>query len=240
MATWEDILTGTDRELYDAFPGFGPKFELGLRPAVVVVDVNYAFVGLKPEPILESIKTYSSSCGEVGWDAIPHIRTLLDAAREESIPVIYSTSFDNPMRGAGWATRFRDGRGLELLNDEEMEKRRVGNTIVREIEPHHGEIVLKKRAASVFTGTPLLSYLNEMDIDTLLICGTTTSGCVHGTVVDSACAGFYVGIVEDGTFDRLEISHKAALLNMHLKYGAVVSLADSLEYIKTRARAGVA
>ena len=237
MASWDDILTGVDRALYDIYADSGPQKGLGKKPAVIVVDVNYAFVGLKPEPILESVKTFPSSCGDTGWEAIPRIQSLLAVAREAGIPIIYSTSVDNPMRGAGWGNRYRDGQGLEFLDDEELEKRRIGNTIVKEIEPHPHDIVLYKRAASVFSDTPLLTYLNELDVDTLLVAGTTTSGCVHATVVDGGCADFYVGIVEECVFDRFTISHKAALLNMHLKYGVVMSLADTLEYMNTGAEA---
>ena len=237
MAIWDDLLTGIDREVYENMrvPGVYQHKGLGKKPAVIVVDVIYAWTGFKPEPILEAIKTYDTSCGEYGWAAIPHIQTLLDAARESGIPVFYSTIVDSPVQGAKWANRARDGRSLEWLSDEELAKRRLGTTIVKEIEPHPQDIVLYKRAASVFTGTPLVSHLNELDIDTLVVVGTSTSGCVHATVVDAACANYYVGIVEECCFDRLDISHKSSLLNMELKYGTVIPLEEAVGYMKTKA-----
>ncbi len=232
MAVWDDVLTGMDRAVFEAFDR---GKDLGKRPAVVVVDMNYAFVGLKPEPILESIKTYKTSCGEAGWTGVARIRELLPVAREQGIPVIYSTGISNDVRGAGWANRARTERELNLVSEEEIEKRRVGNTIVKEFEPQPLDIVISKRVQIVFHGTPLVSYLNEMDIDTLLVCGTTTSGCVRATVVDGACYNYYVGIIEDCTFDRFVISHKVSLMDMHAKYGTVISLGEGMEYLKTQA-----
>jgi nicotinamidase-related amidase len=76
--------------------------------------------------------------------------------------------------------------------------------------------------------------LNEMDIDTVLVTGTTTSGCVRATVVDAACYSLYVGVVEECCFDRFQISHKVSLLDIHAKYGLVMSLREVAEYLQTR------
>ena len=68
MTVWDDVLTGLDRQVYEQFRG---TKDLGKRPALVVVDVNYAFAGLQAEPILDSIKTFHTSCGERAWKVIP-------------------------------------------------------------------------------------------------------------------------------------------------------------------------
>ena len=115
MAIWDDVLTGADREVYEVYAG---KRELGKKPAVVVIDVNYAFVGLKSEPILESIKTYRTSCGEIGWEAMAHIQRLLALARALGIPVFYSTLVTNAMRGAAWANRGRNPELLDLVSGQ--------------------------------------------------------------------------------------------------------------------------
>jgi nicotinamidase-related amidase len=229
MAIWDDVLSGMDREVYDQFRG---TKELGRKPALVVVDVNYAFTGLQDEPILDSIKTFRTSCGEVAWQAIPRLQALIKAAREAGVPVVYSTGLDRDVQGAGWANRARKAGLLEPLDEADFEKRKLGNTIVKEIEPQTGDIVLRKVAPSVFFGTPLTTLLNEMDVDTLIITGTTTSGCVRATAVDAASLDFYVGIVEECTFDRFEISHKVSLMDMHAKYGSVISLDAAMEYLK--------
>lgn len=234
MAIWDDLLSEQDRQVFEAYMGNATR-DLGKRPAIVVVDVNYAFVGLKPEPILESIKTFRTSCGDVGWAVIPRLQALIALGRELGIPIVYSTTLTDQMRGAGWANRSRDNSGNEVLGHNELEKRTLGNTIVKEIEPQPRDIVLEKRAPSAFYGTSLLSYLNELDIDTLLVTGTTTSGCVRATAVDGASNRFYVGIIEDCTFDRVEISHKVSLLDMNAKYGTVISLGEAMEYLRAEA-----
>jgi nicotinamidase-related amidase len=145
--------------------------------------------------------------------------------------VIYSTGLDREVQGAGWANRARKAGLLEPLDETDFETRKLGNTIVKEIEPRTGDIVLRKVAPSVFFGTPLVTLLNEMDVDTLIITGTTTSGCVRATAVDAASLDFYVGIVEECTFDRFEISHKVSLMDMHAKYGSVISLDSAVAYL---------
>ena len=229
MAVWDDVLTGLDRQVYEQFRG---NKDLGERPALIVVDVNYAFTGLQPEPILESVKTFITSCGDRAWRVIPRLQTLIGTARRAGIPVVYSTGIDREVRGAGWANRARKKGLLEPLDEAALEKRKLGNRIVKEIEPQTGDTVIRKIGPSVFFGTPLTTLLNEMDVDTVIVTGTTTSGCVRATAVEAACLDFYVGIVEDCTFDRFEISHKVSLMDMHAKYGRVISMADSISYLE--------
>ena len=81
---------------------------------------------------------------------------------------------------------------------------------------------------------PPVRDLNEIDIDTVLVTGTTTSGCVRATVVDAACYSFYVGVVEECCFDRFQISHRVSLLDMHAKYGTVMSLQEVTAYLQTK------
>jgi nicotinamidase-related amidase len=188
---------------------------------------------LKPEDIVESVKDYRTSCGARGWEGVAHIRTLLETARPLGIPIIYTTRLTEARRGARWARRARDPQSLGVRTPEELEHERVGNQIVAEVAPQPGDIVVEKRAASGFFGTSMIDYLNEMDVDTVLVTGTTTSGCVRATVVDAACHNFYVGVVEECCFDRFEISHRVNLMDMHAKYGSVLSLARAQDYLAT-------
>jgi maleamate amidohydrolase len=227
---WDGLLTPDEQQVFEAFTWNKP---LGQRPALLIIDVNYAFVGLKPQNIVESIADYRTSCGERGWAGVANIQVLLADARATGIPVIYTTIVNNGRRGARWAARARDQASRQVLTPDELEHQRIGNTIVAEIAPRPGEIVIEKRGASGFLGTPLMSYLNELDIDTLIITGTTTSGCVRATAVDAACENFYVGVVEECCFDRFDISHRVSLMDMHAKYGQVMTLRAALEYFKT-------
>jgi nicotinamidase-related amidase len=230
VAIWDGLLTPDEQYVFDTF--ITPK-PLGKRPAVLVVDVNYAFVGLKPEAIVDSVKDYRTSCGERGWRGVANISRLLDVARQSGVPVMYTTGVNSTRRGAHWANRARTEDSLQLLLPDEREHRRIGNRIVDEIAPQPGDVVIEKRGASGFFGTPLVSYLNELDVDTVIVTGTTTSGCVRASVVDAACHNYFVGIVEDCCFDRFDISHRVSLMDMHAKYGQVISLPAAQEYLQT-------
>jgi nicotinamidase-related amidase len=200
---------------------------------VLVVDVNYAFVGLKPESIVDSVKDYRTSCGERGWRGVANIRMLLDVARQAGVPVIYTTGLNPTRRGAHWANRARTEESLSLLSPDELEHQRIGNRIVEDIAPVAGDIVIHKRGPSGFFGTPLVAYLNELDVDTLIVAGTTTSGCVRASVVDAASNNYYVGVVEECCFDRFDISHRVSLMDMHAKYGQVLSLHRAIDYVRS-------
>ena len=87
MPTWDDILTDRDKEVF-ALSGYGAKAGFGQRPAVLIIDVNYNFVGDRREPIIESVKRFRNSCGEEGWVGVDHIVTLLEEARKKHLPDI--------------------------------------------------------------------------------------------------------------------------------------------------------
>lgn len=230
MAVWDKFLTEQDRRVYEA-SGYGKRGGFGKRPAVIVVDVNYAFVGEHDEPILESIAKWRNSCGHVGWAAIPPTRALLAAAREQHVPVFFSTGTDPRPDGfdrGAWAHKNR--RNSEDRNTVVAGVR--GNDVVREIAPIPGEFLIEKLKPSVFHGTPLQGYLVNLGIDTLIVCGTTTSGCVRATVVDAFNANYRVSIVEECTFDRFESSHALSLFDMNAKYADVVALDETVSYLR--------
>jgi nicotinamidase-related amidase len=87
-------LTQRDKEVF-ALSGFGKRAGFGQRPALLIIDVNYNFVGDKPEPILESVKRFRTSCGEEGWDGVYRIRELLNEARKKHLPTFYTTAEEN-------------------------------------------------------------------------------------------------------------------------------------------------
>ena len=87
---WNKFLTERDKEVFAA-AGYGARAGFGNRPALLVIDVSYAFCGDRPEPILESIRKWRNSCGEDAWVALKYIRALIDKAHEKGLPVIYTT-----------------------------------------------------------------------------------------------------------------------------------------------------
>ena len=95
---WNKFLTERDKAVFSA-AGYGARAGFGKRPALLVIDVTYGFTGDRPEPILESIKRWSNSCGEESWNAIPIIRTLIDRCHDKGVPVIYTKGI---FREDGW------------------------------------------------------------------------------------------------------------------------------------------
>ena len=186
----------------------------------MVIDVNYNFCGDKREPILESIKRWHFSCGERAWDGIDAIAKILDVARRKRLPVIYTT---NPRRADGFDLGVWALKGTR--SDEEVDVMgHKGNEIVAEVAPLADDIFIEKRKPSAFFGTPLMSYLTNMRADSLILTGTTTSGCVRASAVDALSYDLRVTIPEEAVFDRGELSHKMSLFDLHMKY---VDVTDS-------------
>ncbi len=230
---WDNYLTERDKAVFEA-SGYGAIGGGGKKPALLIIDVNYNFCGDKREPILESIKRFRNSCGEDAWDALPHIRTLIDKCRAKGIPVIYTTG---TVRSDGW-----DAGGWAWKNarsDEDTGSQRTkglnrdGNDIMDEIEPGPKDIVIRKHKPSAFYGTPLMGFLNDLGADSLIVTGTTTSGCVRASVLDAFSNNLRCTVVEEGCFDRSQASHAVNLCDMNAKYADIVTLDDALDYIET-------
>ena len=230
---WDKFLTETDKQVLQA-SGYGARGGYGTRPAVIVVDVNYAFTGEKSMPLLESIKTYRNSCGSNGWDALPPTQKLLATARARHIPVFFSTGTDSRPDGfdrGGWAHKNRRSAEDRTVAPAALPER--GNDIVREIAPMPHEIVIEKLKPSAFNGTPLFGFLNDLGVNTLIITGTTTSGCVRATVLDAFSANYKITLVEECCFDRFESSHAINLFDMQAKYCDVTDLGDVTTYLES-------
>lgn len=228
---WDKFITEQDRKVWEA-SGYGARGGYGTRPAVIVVDVNYAFTGDNTMPILESVKTWRNSCGAAGWAAIPPTQKLLAAARAQHIPVFFSTGTDSRPDGfdrGGWA--HKNSRSREDLPMEHKTSPFRGNDIVKEIAPMPHEILLEKLKPSAFHGTALMGYLTDLGVNTLIVTGTTTSGCVRATVLDAFSQNYKITLVEECCFDRFESSHAINLFDMQAKYCDVTSLDDVTSYL---------
>ncbi len=229
MAVWDDILTPRDKEVF-ALSGYGKRGGFGQRPALLVIDVNYNFVGDKPEPILESVKRFRNSCGAEGWEGVHHISELLAQARKKHLPTFYTTAEENRANATvvgGWQAK--SSRTTEDMT-EAWEKT---NAIVAEIAPQKGDIVVHKQKPSAFFGTPLMSMLNQLHVDSLLVTGTTTSGCVRASVIDAFSYNLKVSVVEECVFDRGQASHKINLFDMAMKYADVIPIKEAVDYIRS-------
>jgi maleamate amidohydrolase len=226
---WDKFLTDRDKAVFSA-GGFGARMGFGKRPALLVVDVNYAFCGDKPEPILDSIKRWPTSCGEEAWEGVRVIKRLIEAARAKGLPVIYTTNKKRPDMWDNGSWSWKNARQNERLRTK---TNLDPNAIVDEIAPGPRDILIQKQKPSAFYATPLQSYLTLLGCDSLLVAGATTSGCVRASVLDAFSSNYRVAVVEDACFDRSQASHAVSLCDMHAKYADIVESAEVIDFIFT-------
>jgi maleamate amidohydrolase len=215
---WDDVIPLEELEIVTA-AGYGGQLLPGEKTALLVVDVTYGFTGKTPMPLPEAIKEYSKSCGEAAWDAISTIRRLIERARENRVPIVYTRN-----EPAGRSER----RGLWSAKVSSARTPSDSDEIVREIRPRSGDLVITKSKPSAFFATPLTSWLIDRAVDTLYITGGTTSGCVRATVTDGFSYNYRMFIVEEGVFDRSKTAHKVNLFDLHHKYAQVTDVESAL------------
>ena len=227
---WNQFLTERDKQVFAA-SGYGTRGGFGKRPALLVIDVNYAFCGDKSEPILESIKRWRNSCGEESWPAVAAIKSLIAKAHDKGLPVIYTTGIrrDDNWDSGSWS--WKNSRSTEKVNVPQTNI--DGNQIVDEIAPAPQDIVIYKQKPSGFFGTNLTSYLTLLGCDSVIVTGTTTSGCVRATVLDAFSQNYRVALAEEGCFDRSQASHAINLCDMNAKYADVVKTAEVLDFFES-------
>src|ERR1700675_1068705 len=227
---WSRFLTERDQAVFAA-SGYGARGGFGKRPALLVIDVNWAFCGDKPEPILESIKRWRNSCGEDAWVALPYIGSLIDRCRQKGVPVIYTTGARRQDNWDGGSWLWKNVRGAE--DQRSRTSNLDGNEIVTPIAPGPQDIVVYKQKPSGFFGSNLASYLTLLGCDSVIVTGTTTSGCVRGPVLDGFSLNYRIALAEEGCFDRSQASHAINLCDMNAKYADVVKTDEVLAFFDT-------
>jgi len=223
---WAEVVPGADQEAMRA-AGYGAAQGLGNRPAVLVIDVNYGFTGDAPDDLLTAISKKRTACGATAWQATEAIAELLAVARKRGVPVIYSTG-----QRPGSTAQLGRWAGKNSRTAESADQANDPLAINAAIAPLPHEPVIAKAKPSIFFGTDLVSRLVELDVDSLLIVGGTTSGCVRASVVDAFSYNFRTVVVADGTFDRSDISHRVTLFDLAGKYADVWALAEALAYLE--------
>lgn len=219
MKPWDGIISEDEQKAYRA-AGFGRKTGLGSKPALLIIDVQYRTVGTMPAPFWDSIKEFPTSCGQVGWDAVHRIAALLEIFRARNWPVLYPYVAPKETFDAG------------RLSDKVpaiMSVPAKGYEFVAEVAPRPSDILLPKKHPSAFFGTPLASYLINLGVDTLVVTGCTTSGCVRGSVVDAFAYNFRVAVPSDAVYDRSSVSHAVNLFDMSEKYADVMTTSECIE-----------
>lgn len=225
---WDAFLTPVDREWTKLRAKRAVGF--GQRCALLVIDVYRGGFGDRAEPLLASVREWPWSCGPHGWAALPQITRLLAAARAARLPIIHSTMRQSDDGLLGWMEALHGDNGGALAKGD-MGRRARAKEIIEEVKPLPGEAVIAKSAPSAFWGTPLIGHLAQLRVDTVIVAGMATSGCVRASVVDGAAHRLRMMVVEDCVFDRLEASHAMSLFDIDQKYGDVVTLERALEAI---------
>jgi nicotinamidase-related amidase len=207
------------RDLY-ARSGIGARVGYGSRPALVVVDLQTGFT----DP--------SSPAGSDLTPVVNATTRVLELARERSMPIAYTAvGFDRSLRdGTTW---LRKMPGLECLIDGSDWCK-----IDPRIAPRDDEPVWVKRAPSAFYGTPLSTFLVAERVDTLIVTGCVTSGCIRATVVDAASAGYRTIVPLECVGDRATGVHDAAIFDMDAKYADVEPVEDVLATLRTMTDVG--
>lgn len=229
-------LNDDDRRVLETY-GFGNctgAGTIGSRPAVLVVDANYTFVGEQREPVHEAMKKRRNACGTRAWSAIDALTGVLAAARAKGLPIIYTTGDKRPdLEKRGAKAMKKVAVAMTTSPSSELGRNlRDGNEIVDEIAPEADDIVLRKTKPSAFFGTPLLSQLVALRVDSLFIAGGATSGCVRASAVDAFSNNYPATLIADCCFDRFEASHVMSLFDLGAKYAEIASSADVLARIK--------
>lgn len=233
---WDRFLTEQDKAHLAASPPSG-RYGFGRKAAVLSVDNYRKAVGDRPEPLLEAVKTWPSSTGLAGWEALGRIEELFAAARGAGLPVIHVTALgEEESAMPSWGATLGGRHASQARTPEEQDRHRRRLDIVEQAAPVPGEVVLRKTAPSAFFGTPLAAHLLGAGIDTLIVCGESVSGCVRATVVDGRSYRLHMIVVEECVYDRHEASRAINLFDMDQKYADVLPLAEVTEWITKRSR----
>jgi maleamate amidohydrolase len=193
----------------------GQAVTMGERPAVLVVDFSCGFTD--PECALGSDLTAE----------VEATRRLLDAARAKGLPVIFTT--------IGYEPSLKDG-GLWLQKAPSLGDLQVGGQWVEidpRLDPQPDETIVLKKGASAFFGTNLAAILISQGIDSVVLCGATTSGCIRATAIDLLQHGFPTLVPRECVGDRAQAPHEANLFDIQAKYADVVPLDDALAYVES-------
>jgi maleamate amidohydrolase len=191
--------------------GLTRELGFGERPAVLAVDLIKAFT----DPSLP----FGSDLDAV----VEQARRVLDQARSAGVPVLFTTvAYDAPdLEDAGvWAIKVPASATLRAGSPEVEQDGRLGRS--------GGESIIVKKYASSFFGTDLVSRLNTQRVDTLVLVGCTTSGCIRATAVDAIQNGFRPIVVREAVGDRDPAAHEQSLRDLQAKYADVVSVDSAL------------
>ena len=204
-----DNATDNYQGVWDNRLGFGEK------AAVIVID------------LLQGYTTEGSPLYAPGVvQCVKEVPELLELARAKGVPIIHTNVLYTP-------PNFEDG-GIWIKKAPVLKDLVKGNPYAEfchDVIPKEGEVIITKQYASAFFGTSLVATLNGQNIDTLIITGCTTSGCIRATAVDAVQHGFRPICVKECVGDRHDAPHEANLFDINAKYGDVISKQEVMDYL---------
>jgi maleamate amidohydrolase len=212
--SWRDIFNDTELSGYRA-GGHGQRIGFGSKAAVVVVDMINLYIDPR----------FALGHGENAAAVVTANKRLIKAAREKELPVFFSNVGLRRSAAEKGVWGIKVGGAKDITTE--------ADTIVSELAPTDDDIIVTKAKASVFFGTQLASMLVSLGVDTIIVTGVTTSGCVRATVVDGFSHNFRVIVPAECVGDRAALPHKVSLFDMDMKYSDVMDLDDVLEHIVT-------
>ena len=217
LERWKDLIGEEELKAYEKAQ-FGGRIGFGKRPAILNVDMTYMFV----DP------AYAMSYGDMS-PVVKAVARLTDVARGKGIPLFYSRRDDrnHRLRAGIWNEKL----GTSSTNEYKIDPR--ADEWPPEIAPRPEDVIVYKNKPSPFFGTPLASFLTYAQIDTLIVVGVSTSGCVRAAVNDAFAYNYRVIVPEECVGDRSRFAHRANLFDMDMKSADVVSLEEVIAHLKS-------
>jgi maleamate amidohydrolase len=216
---WKDVIPEADLRLY---ANWRRETFVGPKPALLAIDLYDIVYRGGARPPIEINEQYPNTCGIFAHRAIEPTKQLFAAARRAGIPIFYCTQETRPNNRP---------RGAVSTRSQKPTPAPDGFAIYHEFTPQASDVVIWKQRASAFQGTPLFSHLSLLGVQSLIVCGESTSGCVRASAVDAYSNGFHVSVVEECTYDRAELTHKVNLFDLHHKYVDVMHLDEVVTHL---------
>jgi nicotinamidase-related amidase len=216
---WKDVIPEADLQLY---AGWRRETFVGPRSALLAIDLYDLVYRGGAHPPIDLNEHYPNTCGIFAHRTIEPTKRLFAVARRAGLPIFYCTQETRPNNRPKGAVSTRNQRPRPGPD---------GYAIYHEFTPEPSDVVIWKQRASAFQGTPLFSHLSILGIQSLIVCGESTSGCVRASVVDAYSSGFHISLVEECTFDRAELTHKVNLFDLHHKYADVMHLDEVVTHL---------
>ena len=195
--------------------GFAERSGYGTRPCLLIVDF---------------INGFTDPASPLGGDFSTQLAVtnrLLEAFRRAALPIVYTTvAYEPDYRDAGLFIKKIPSLSILVKGSAAVE-------IDDRIRPRTGEYIAEKKFASSFFGTNLDTYLRSHGVDTVIMTGCTTSGCIRASAIDSLQYGYHTIVVRDGVGDRADGPHEANLFDIDAKYGDVVPVQEALDYLRS-------